>query len=138
MAMPRIFTCQPKSEFYRNEEGLQKKFSESCDFSVYYHPFFEIKINDEVIFCGDHAPDEEWLIEKTGKKLADLSKADEAYFIGTNVCLNCFKTDHVGFHKGEKCTCEEPKFVSLSEMEGKTCPKCKVGIIKSSQTGIIT
>lgn len=136
--MPRIFECCPRESFCRDKKGLHKKLSGSCDFSVYYHPFFEIKIADEVIFYGDHPPNEKWIIKKTGKNLIDLTRAGEAYYKGVYVCLNCFKTDHASIHGGEKCNCKEPKFVSLLDLEEKTCPKCKAGVIKSISTGLIT
>lgn len=136
--MPKIFKCNPKEDFNRDRKGLRKTFSNNCDFSVYYHPFFEIKIDEKIIFCGDHPPDEKWIIKKTGKNLVELIKSGEMYSKGIYVCLNCFKTDYASFHGGEQCNCKKPNLVPLLGLEEKTCPKCKIGIIKSNSTGLMT
>ena len=136
--MPRMFKCYPKESFSRDEKGLHKISSDNCDFSVYYHPFYIIKKDGKIIFNGDHPPDEKWIIEETGKNLIDLTNSGESYFLGDKVCLNCFKSDNSNDNNEGGCTCEKPNFVSLEDLEGKICPKCNKGVIKSDSTGVIT
>jgi len=134
--MPLILNlkCSPRMNFSRDEKGLHKNYSSSCDFKInnYYGRYMCLKMDDGSEAVLPHPLEDTIAMDLTGKKVDQLFKENRIFFKDEMICLNCFRRKD----GNEKCECEKPKFVEISELEGKACPKCGEGIIGSERVGI--
>jgi len=123
--MPKIYnySCIPAPAYQRdNSKQLKKIYSKSCDFKIKDEgPHVYLKLDGREIGLDQHdfVANAETLAKKSFRELVDNGMI---IYKKEKICLNCLKFE-------EDCICKNKKLISIHELEGMKCPKCKEGKI---------
>ena len=103
---------------------------EECNFQIVdAGSILYIKLEDGKIKWLPHPIEEAEALASTGKNVAQLMKENRAFYKDSELCLSCFK-------ERSGCKCENKnEFITITELEGKQCPKCEKGIIQKTIIG---